>query len=545
MLIKSLKQDRRKIEGAQMFPSEFVSNFMYMPDKGKLSPFSFRGRRYLVPIYDTPSKRILLQCGRQVEKSTTLGNKCLTYTMLQEYFRVLFVSPTQQQTETFSRDKIATPINLSEKLQWYTRGNSEIVKKNVLYKKFRTHSDITFRYAFLHADRVRGISADMLLLDEIQDILTDVIPIIEEALSHSAYDVRIYSGTPKSLDNTISYYWNTFSTKNEWVIPCDKCGGGDFRHWNIIGEKNIGDDGLICNKCGQPINCDHPDARWASMRSPTWLANPPVQNPYEGYRIPQVIAPWIDWSTIIDKRRVYGRDQFFNEVLGLAYDSGNKMITQETLISQCGTNSMSKAVNFIGRSPLFMGIDWGTAEKSYTVMSIGGYLGSKFTYLFFKRFEGEEAEPQKTMAIINKYISMFKINVVGVDYGGGFDRNDQLIRNFGISRIARYQYVNTKKIYFDRSLHRWMVNRTEALMALINAINRRDEFILPQWKEFEVPFGQDLLSIFSEYNESRRTTVVNKTPGATDDTLHSMLYCFLASMIRHPRPDILTPTGDK
>ena len=214
MLIKSLKAKRTHTGGAHMFPSEFVSNFMYMPSAGKLEPFSFKGRRYLIPIYDTPSKRILLQCGRQVEKSTTLGNKCLTYTMLQEYFRVLFVSPTQQQTETFSRDKIATPITLSDKLQWYTLGANDVVKNNVLYKKFRTHSDITFRYAFLHADRVRGISGDMLLLDEIQDILTDVIPIIEEALSHSAYDFRIYSGTPKSLDITISYYLNTFSTKN-------------------------------------------------------------------------------------------------------------------------------------------------------------------------------------------------------------------------------------------------------------------------------------------------------------------------------------------
>ena len=148
--------------------------------------------------------------------------------MLRRHFRSLFVSPTQQQTETFSRDRIQTPVEYSQTLQTFTDG--PMTKNNVLYKKFVTGSDITLRYAFLHADRVRGISADMLLLDEIQDILTDIIPIIEEALSHSPFKILRYSGTPKSLDNTISYYWNQFSTQNEWVVPCEGC-----NTWNILG----------------------------------------------------------------------------------------------------------------------------------------------------------------------------------------------------------------------------------------------------------------------------------------------------------------------
>ena len=80
-------------------------------------------------------------------------------------------------------------------------------------------------------------------------------------------------------------------------------------------------------------------------------------------------------------------------------------------------------------------------------------------------------------------------------------------------------------------------------MAVINSINRGNEFRFPKWEEFEHPFGEDLLSIFTEYNEARRTTVIDKAPGATDDTIHAMTYCFLASMIKHPRPDIITPTG--
>ena len=32
-------------------------------------------------------------------------------------------------------------------------------------------------------------------------------------------------------------------------------------------------------------------------------------------------------------------------------------------------------------------------------------------------------------------------------------------------------------------------------------------------------------------------------PGASDDTLHSMLYCMLTSKIQQPNPDIIAPMG--
>ena len=511
-----------------------------MPISGDLLPFSFKGRRYLETIYNTSAKRVLLQCGRQVEKSTTLGNLALTYSVLQKHFRTLFVSPTQQQTETFSRDKVTTPIELSERLKIFAEGRG--TKDNVLYKKFITGSDITLRYAFLHADRIRGISADLLLLDEIQDILTEVIPVIEEALSHSQYKILRYSGTPKSLDNTISYYWENFSTQNEWVMPCDGCGGGDYRYWNIAGERNIGKECLVCEKCGKPINPNHPEAQWASMNP-----NPSTSVPFEGYRIPQLIASWTDWNDILDKKTRYSRQQFYNEVLGLGYDSGDRPLTKGAVRACCETGlSMYPPVSRLPGNDYFLGVDWGTAENSFTVMALGHYVGGRFRVILMKRFEAEEAEPQRVLDYISNIITQYGVAMVGVDYGGGYDRNDTLIRRHGLTKIARYQYVNTnKKVYFDKALSRFMVNRTAVLMDIINAINRGDNFIFPRWEEFEHPFAQDMINIYSEYRESRRSIILDRTPGTTDDSLHALTYCFLASMIKYPRPDILSPVGDE
>src|SRR5512135_1282248 len=91
-----------------MTPSQFTEKAFMMPtDEGdSLEYFTFKGRRHLRRIYDTPSRRVLLCCGRQVEKSTLLGNKCLCYMCLVPLMRILYVSPSATQTKTFSNDRI-------------------------------------------------------------------------------------------------------------------------------------------------------------------------------------------------------------------------------------------------------------------------------------------------------------------------------------------------------------------------------------------------------------------------------------------------------
>jgi len=342
------------------------------------------------------------------------------------------------------------------------------------------------------------------------------------------------------MDNTIEWYWNEFSTQFEWAIPCG------CRHWNIIGVQNIGNNGLICSKCGRLIRPDHPRAQWVSARSPEWLKNPPVEIPFDGFRIPQVICPWVEWSEINDKRKKYTTARFHNEVLGLGFDSAEKLVNRESLIKCCGTRSMFDKPG--PNRSTFMGVDWGTAENSsFTLVTIGCYIKSKFTILFAKRFEGIEAEPERVLKEIKRLIDVYNVDLIGADYGGGFNFNDALVRTYGIQRIFKFQYGNTKRFYFDKFLGRFIVNRTEVLMAVINAINRIDTFEFPKWSEFETPFGEDMRAVFGEHTTSRGmqgNMVVSKVPSQADDTIHSLTYCFLVSMMKHPRPDIIMPTGD-
>jgi hypothetical protein len=201
-------------------PSRFTQGVFHFPkaDGTGYAPFSFEGRRHLQQIYNTPARKVLLCCGRQVEKSTLLGNIALTYMTLVVGLRILFVSPSSTQTKTFSNDRIKEPIETSPLLRRFT---TDMLAKNIFTKQFVNRSMITLRYAYLKADRTRGIPAWQLFLDEIQDILRDNVPVIEHCLSHAPERWRrqIYSGTPKSLDNLIEDYRANQSTQGEWVVP--------------------------------------------------------------------------------------------------------------------------------------------------------------------------------------------------------------------------------------------------------------------------------------------------------------------------------------
>jgi len=399
----------------------------------------------------------------------------------------------------------------------------------------------------------RGIPSDLVVIDEFQDILLDNVPVIEECASHSSFKYFIYAGTPKSLDNSIEYYWSRFSTQNEWVVPCKRHGTPKNRsswHWNVLDEENIGPDGLICSRCRKLIRPDDPDACWSAINP-----NPNTENPFEGFRIPQLMVPWMDWNDILNKQRVYSRAKFYNEVLGRSYDSGTRPLTRRDVRRNCwdelSMQFYKDVKQYSSQYPIFMGIDWGSGENSYTVVCLGGYLPfapERFTWFYWHRFEGVESEPAVQIKKIRHLVREFNVQKIGVDYGGGFWPNDELVRYFGADKVKKYQWVGNvkKKVKFDAQLGvpRHLCHRTEVMSDVFNAIKRANVFWFPRWEEFEEPFAIDMLNIFSEYNDRLRMNIYKCAAGRTDDSFHAMVFGFLASFYIRPRADVILPTKE-
>jgi len=534
---------KKRVAIPAVLPSQFTEFAFRMPSDDGLGfvPFSFDGRRHMRRPYDTPARRILLFCARQVEKSTLLGNKAITYSCMIDGYRTLYVSPSATQTKTFSADRIKDPLETSHVLRSFT---TNALQQNVFEKQFVNRSKITLRYAFLNADRTRGIPAWGLMVDELQDILGDNIPIIEQCTSHAPDKWKrfVYAGTPKSLDNVIEYYRSNLSTQGEWVVPCDRHGGEGGRYWNVLTERNIGKKGLVCEKCGELIDPMHPDAQWAQMVK---------KAPFESYRIPQLMVPWKAWSEILLDYERYPRDKFYNEVLGISFDSGHRPLTR-VQVQECCHPKVTMHPDAIEKyralsygQPVFAGIDWGTGEHSFTVLSLGIYIQNKFRIFYIHRFAGEETDPDTQLGKIEEILKAFNVRVIACDYGGGFHPNDRLTRAFGAQRVQKYQYMARckRKVEYDPKLRRWKVFRTEVMSDIFNAI-KRQQIEFPRWEEFKDPYGQDMLNIFAEYNETLRMIQYSHGPDKPDDGFHSILYCILGSMIIQPRPDIIAPTRE-
>lgn len=497
-------------------PFDLAQKMLYLDGK----PFDLSDRQYLKAIYNSPYKRQILKFGRQTEKSTTLASKMSVFGTVIPSFKSLYIAPTSKQARVFSG------VRLKDFL------DSPFIKKNfidkdcaqaVFYKSLKNQSKYFLEYCFLTPDRIRGISSIHLYVDELQDILTDHLPVIEECLSHAPKDLAayFYSGTPKSMENTIEYYWGQ-STQREIAIKCQRC-----NFWNVgLGMANIGDEWLMCAKCKRQLSKEI----WEWVR-----AIPLDRVPYEGFHLNQLNINWIDWEEILVKKRLYSPARFHNEVLGESYDSGLRPITKAELMACCEDRPMIDE-NHKCSSPLFAGIDWGlTADVSYTVLVIGEYLPypDKFRLHYAKIYGQNMSDPRVQVEDIIKICKKFNVATIGADWGAGVIQNLRLADVFGVGRVNQFYHTGNQQERIKYNKKRWIytTNRTFVMADLFQDFIKRKIEVF-NWNDFE-PFGKHILHIYSDIrkHQQKETLYYDHRPDQPDDTFHAIIFAKLAGDI--------------
>jgi len=529
----------------------------------KGSPISLVRRPWLRRIYNSPitkkkdgktNRKLLLIFGRQCEKSTTIGNSLLSLSNLIPYTRLLYVTASNQQMGEFSDERLRAVITDSPVLQNLTGHTIKGMREtqNVQTKRWLNQSKIVLRSVYRNADRVRGIAADVLTIDEIQDVYTDSLPVIEETLFHCEQPggpISIYAGTPKTYDNPLEFYWSRYSSQNEWLTKCEAC-----NHWNTIEEENIGPVGLICKKCRGPLNPADGKAQWVRMGKP--------DQEWEGFRLPQPVVPYAyfhepemferHWQGLLDKQKRYPRPKFLNEVMARSYDAGTKPVTLEEVRTCCDPElSMvhpEEVSKHLKQSKCWAGVDWGSGDGSYTILSIWNYTSDgKFQMLYAKRYEGQESDPDFCWRDIIKICKQFSVTRIGADWGFGFFTNAQLQKSFGAQRVILYQHAGKQKdkVKWDKGGGKFTTHRTQVLQDVFTLIKKGPNprgIVFPKWGEFET-FANDILAVYTEYSELRRELVFDHPRGSPDDFLHTACYALLASQFDHRRPDLHAPGG--
>jgi hypothetical protein len=309
-------------------------------------PYHLKNYYPFSPVFDvTMPSRLVLKTGRQVSKTTTIAAHGVLLANSAPNFRTLYVTPLYEQIRRFSNNYVRPFIEQSPIRSLWSGTSTE---NSVLQRSFKNNSKMIFSFALLDAERVRGVAADKVAIDEVQNIDPGHLPIIIETLSASDWDIMQYTGTARTMDNPIEGLWSK-SSQAEWFIKCHSC-----NTWNIpsieyhvdamigpmhdfISEKI---PAVVCHKCRKPIN-PRPVSQGGAGR---WYHRyEDRRNSVAGYHVPQIILPLHyarhdKWAELTRKRAGFANTSqhtFYNEVLGESVDAGQKLVTETDLKKAC------------------------------------------------------------------------------------------------------------------------------------------------------------------------------------------------------------------
>lgn len=418
-------------------------------------PFTLRGREPFELLFRTRMPRKFIgKTGRQLGKSRGLIAQGLTQSAVRPNFRTLFICPLFESVRRLSQLVCKPLIDNSPFRSFFTNRG---VSSNVLERSLPNESALFFGYAFLSADRLRGLTAEKTVIDEVQDFDMSHLPVITEIMSATDWRIQQFFGTPKTLDNTIQQLWEQ-SSMGEWVIKCHHGGCGHFNIPSIdhdldamIGplrdDISMENPGLTCAKCSTkkaPRPLRPVDPKFSSLVH----RNEAVAHDFMGVHIPQPILPIHcgkkdKWEELLIKksgRGGYTTAKFWNEVCGESYDSASKLMTITDIIRACDPgrkNDVPTARQLVEAGlyrSVIAGVDWGGGgedETSKTAIAACGLRydnridviwGGKFDLAYDRFFEAQ------TLLRIVRGIGL---QGIAHDYNGTGATTEQIVIQYG------------------------------------------------------------------------------------------------------------------
>lgn len=522
-------------------------------------PFSLEHYPFYRAVYDNIYPALLLKTARQVAKSTTLANFLITEACNSPHWKSLFISPSQEQTTKFSQTRVGKTVFYSPEIR--KRWVSKEMSSRVFQKMFTNGSELAFSYACDDPDRVRGVSADRVAYDEVQDILYDeVIPVINECMSNSDYAYETYCGTPKSMENTIEHIWQ-WSTQTEWVVQCEGCNKYQF----FADSKCLGKKGPICLKCGKYLNVRN--GEWIDMNV---YPEDHTGKEVKGFHIPQVILPknvpasmptdlknqelaYKRWRRILDKHETYPDSKFKNEVMGVSDAVGTRLISKEELEELCAEYEITEypqaSTLLSDMKAVVAGVDWsggGASGNSRTVLWVWGIVGGgsahsfKLKTLYYKIYPDTNPISGGVVDHICDICNRFNVSLVIGDAGEGALANSNLRERLGQHRAMQVQYRGTMssgagagRPFYWNKIDRFLAERTTMIDHFFMYVKRQG-VIYPNVRTMQMPI-KDMLNEYEEVTKQGRK-VWRHAPSQPDDCLHAQIFGWMAAKFMQMDP---------
>lgn len=503
-------------------------------------PYSISRNFYpMEPLFDVRMPRQQLwMTGRQVSKSTsTSANLCLR-SLIFPYYNILALAPRIEQSQRFSA-QVRALIAESFVRPLLERSKSE---QSVARRVFPNGSTLYFSFAFLSCDRVRGISANEVDIDEIQGLNWDFLPVISSCMDASPYGSRRrYTGTPLTTDNTIEALWRD-SSQGEWAIPCD-CGHVNIPRVSEGAMDMIRPEGLSCCKCSRLINPRR--GFWQHMVKAYVGRN-------MGYHVPQIIMPmhWespVKWEELILKRDTWAPHMFMNEIMGESYDVGARVITLDDIrrASNLGwANTIENALAQLGRyEQPTLAVDWGghgEEETSLTGISVVAKAGKELHVLYMEQLPLSMRPEEEAKRVIELFLK-FKCRWLAHDYRGAGMMREVILVQSGIPTDiimpiewvqAAHNIITFKDNWKTAGRQYYSVDKSKVLGICLSMI-RLGQMRFPTYESCG-----SLTSQWCHYFEDKKETargrefyMIRREPKKLDDVAQS--HAFAAIQIWH------------
>lgn len=261
---------------------------------------------------------------------------------------VLYVFPTDTHVSDFSVARIGPAIDVSPYLAGiisegeHDDGSKRRKTDRVTLKRVRD------RYLYLRgaavktdglAPQLKSIDADVLILDEVDEMDARAPSIAVKRLGHSTIKEIRWISTPTYPGIGIHAKWLE-SDQREWHIRCEHCGERQpvtikqvVTEWDALERptawngQNEGRAWAACRKCGQELD---------RLAGGEWVPRYPDRE-IVGYHLTKLFSyttPLLDVVKALDTADETKRRETFNQDLGEPYTPRGGRLT-ETLLDQC------------------------------------------------------------------------------------------------------------------------------------------------------------------------------------------------------------------
>ena len=513
----------------------------------KGQPYNLKRHFVMEPLFSLhPPRSIIYKAGRQISKSTSLAAQRSLYAALIPYFSSLYIAPRFEQSRRFSNNYVRPFLNESPLGQLTLNPAAE---QSVLQRTFKNNAMLHFSFAFLDADRTRGIAADSVSFDEVQDIDTDFIPVITETLSASDYDLRQYAGTPKTMDNTLQALWEE-SSQAEWITPCPACNHDNIAavEYDLLAMIQV--QGPSCAKCGKPI--DPETGHWEHRY-------PKLQFDFEGRHVSQVIMPMHyainpqtgqkdKWRQLVIAKDKMDKSKLYNEKLGESCDVRVSLLTRADLIN--ASQKLNNRLNNLKEALTYcedyldctMGVDWGGGGEqgvSYTAAAVMGHNADGTMDLLYGERITDLADPGEEARRLLNYFRAFRCSLFGHDFCGAGAIRETLMLQAGMPILQIFPAAYVRATAADmvtykppteyNSRFHYSVDKARSLVLICQLI--KHGFIhFPNYESWK-DLSEDMLALAEDRHTMAAGSdiyLVTRKANRSDDFMNAVNYAALA-----------------